>query len=332
MALKILVTDYNWPSLDIEREVLRRAGAELVVAETGTEAEFIRLAADVAGILTCWKNVTPAVLDAAPHCRTVARYGVGLDNIAVSHATELGMVVTNVPDYCYEEVSDHAMALLLACARKVASFAAATSAGRWDLKAGWPLPRLRGQTLGIIGFGRIGRALAPKAAGFGLKVVVYSPREPQDRPSDVRWTNNLDEVLAQSDYISLHVPLTDATRGLINAATLAKMKPGAYLINTARGAVIDEAALLAAVQQKVIAGAALDVLTTEPPPAGHPLMGQPGIILTPHAAFYSEAAIEELQQKAAEHVAQALRGEWPDNVVNPQVRGQANYRAVGQAG
>ncbi|MCC7362657.1 MAG: C-terminal binding protein [Anaerolineales bacterium] len=331
MPLKILVTDYNWPSLEIEREVLRRAGAELVVAETGTEAEFIRLAGDVAGILTCWKHVTPAVLDAAPRCRTVARYGVGLDNIAVGHATELGMVVTNVPDYCYEEVSDHAMALLLACARKVASFAAATNAGRWDLKAGWPLPRLRGQTLGIIGFGRIGRALAPKAAGFGLQVVVYSPREPRDRPSFVRWTNDLDEVLAQSDYVSLHVPLTEATRGLMNAGALAKMKPSAYLINTARGAVIDEAALLAAVQRKVIAGAALDVLTTEPPPAGHPLLGQPGIILTPHAAFYSEAAIEELQQKAAEHVAQALRGEWPENVVNPQVREQANYRAVGQA-
>ena len=322
MALKILVTDYNWPSLDIEREVLRRAGAELVVAETGTEAEFIRLAADVAGILTCWKNVTPAVLDAAPHCRTVARYGVGLDNIAVSHATELGMVVTNVPDYCYEEVSDHAMALLLACARKVASFAAATSAGRWDLKAGWPLPRLRGQTLGIIGFGRIGRALAPKAAGFGLKVVVYSPREPQDRPSDVRWTNNLDEVLAQSDYISLHVPLTDATRGLINAATLAKMKPSAYLINTARGGIIDEAALHDALTRGVIRGAGLDVYEREPPQDDNPLLTLPNVISAPHMAGVTQEGMDRMAVSVAENLLSVLDGK-PDlaNVVNPEVFG-----------
>lgn len=327
MTLKILVTDYNWPSLEIEAAILRGAGAELLVAETGAEAELVGLAPQADGILTCWKHVTAAVLDAAPRCRVVSRYGVGLDNIAVAHATTLGIAVTNVPDYCYEEVSDHAVALLLACARKVARFAAATAAGRWDLKAGWPLPRLRGQTLGIIGFGRIGRALAPKAAGFGLKLLVYSPREPQDRPAGVTWTNDLDELLTTADYVTLHVPLTDATRGLINAATLRKMKPTAYLINTSRGAVIDEAALLEAVKAQVIAGAAVDVLTTEPPAPGHPLMGQPNIILTPHAAFYSEAAIAELQQKAAAHVVQALRGETPDNFINPQVRQQANYRA-----
>lgn len=332
MTLQILVTDYNWPSLEIEARILRAAGAELLVAKTGAEAELVRLAPRTDGILTCWKNVTAAVLDAAPRCRVVSRYGVGLDNIAVAHATELGMVVTNVPDYCYEEVSDHAMALMLACARRVTAFADATAAGRWDLKAGWPLPRLRGQTLGIIGFGRIGRALAPKAAGFGLNVQVYSPRRPADLPAGVTWTDDLAQLLGAADYVSLHVPLTDATRGLINATTLRQMKPTAYLINTARGAVLDEAALLEAVQTKVIAGAALDVLTTEPPAPGHPLMGQPNIILTPHAAFYSEAAIAELQQKAAGHVAQALRGEWPGNVVNPQVRQQANFRAGTPAG
>jgi len=328
MTLKILVTDYNWPSLEIEAHILRAAGAELVVAETGAEAELVRLAPEADGILTCWKLVTPAVLDAAPRCRVVSRYGVGLDNIAVQRATELGILVTNVPDYCFEEVSDHAMALLLACARRVTLFAAATQAGQWNLKAGWPLPRLRGQTLGIIGFGRIGRALAPKAVGFGLKLLVYSPRTPPEEVAPYgALTGDLAHLLHESDYVSLHVPLTDATRGLINAATLRQMKPGAYLINTSRGAVIDEAALLAAVQQKVIAGAALDVLTQEPPVAGHPLLGQPNILLTPHAAFYSEAAIEELQHKAAEHVAQALRGEIPGNVINPAVRQQANFRA-----
>ncbi len=328
MTLKVLVTDYNWPSLAIETEVFRAAGAELIVSETGAEADLVRLAPQADAILTCWKLVTPAVLDAAPRCRIVSRYGVGLDNIAVQHATDLGMWVTNVPDYCMEEVSDHAMALLLACARRVPLFSAATQAGVWNLKAGWPLPRLRGQTLGIIGFGRIGKALAPKAAGFGLKLLVYSPHA---RPEEVapygELTNDLGHLLSTADYISLHVPLTDATRGLINATTLRQMKPSAFLINTSRGAVIDEAALLEAVQQKVIAGAALDVLTQEPPAPGHPLMGQPNITLTPHAAFYSEAAIEELQHKAAEHVVQALRGEVPGNVINPQVRQQANFRA-----
>src|SRR5690349_4809147 len=155
MPLHVLVTDYNWPSVDIEADILRAAGAELLISADGSEADLLRLAPQADGILTCWKVVSPAVLDAASRCRVVSRYGVGLDNIAVSHATELGIVVTNVPDYCYEEVSDHAMALLLACARRIPLFAAHTSTGRWDLKAGWPLPRLRGQTLGIVGFGRI---------------------------------------------------------------------------------------------------------------------------------------------------------------------------------
>jgi D-3-phosphoglycerate dehydrogenase len=326
MTLKILVTDYAWPSLDIERRLFAEVGAELLVAETGEEAELVGLAPRAAGILTNWKRVTPAVLDAAPDCRIVSRYGVGVDNIAVAHATTLGIPVTNVPDYCFEEVSDHAMALLLACARKVVKFANATKAGKWDVKLGRPLPRLREQTLGIVGYGYIGRALAPKAAGFGLRVLVHSPRATPESVAPYEWTNDLERVLRESDYVSLHVPLTEATRGMINATTLRLMKPTAFLINTSRGPVIDEGALAEAVRSGVIAGAALDVLSQEPGNPAHPLFGLENVIITPHAAFYSESAIEELQHKAVGRVVQALRGEQPSNIINPDVVGRENYR------
>ena len=327
MTFKVLITDYAWPSLDIERRLLGAAGAELVVAETGTEAEFLRLAPPVDAILTNWKQVTPAVLDAAPKCRIVSRYGVGVDNIAVAHATELGIPVTNVPDYCFEEVSDHAMALLLACARRVVTFANATRQGAWDVKQGRPIQRVRGQTLGLIGFGRNGRALAGKALGFGLKMVVYDPWVAAEAVAPFgALTNDLDALLRDSDYVSIHVPLTDATRNLINARTLRLMKPGAYLINTSRGPIIDEAALVHALSEKWIAGAGLDVLVQEPGDPANPLFGLDNAIITPHASFYSEAAIEELEQKACERVVLALRGETPPSVVNPAVLQRADYR------
>ncbi len=327
MPYKVLITDYAWPSVEIERSVLAAVEAVPLVAERGDEVELAALAPAADAILTNWKRVTPAVLDAAPRCRIVSRYGVGLDNIAVDHATSLGVLVTNVPDFCLEEVSDHAMALLLACARRVAQFGRATRGGVWDVKAGRPLPRLRGQTLGLIGYGNIARALLPKALGFGLRVLAYTPRlAPGALAQSVTATNDLDQLLRESDYISIHVPLTPATRGMIDERALRLMKPTAYLINTARGAVIDEAALERALRERWIAGAALDVLSQEPPPADHPLLALDNAIVTPHAAFYSEAAIEDVQQRAAEHVVQVLRGEQPSNLANPAVLERPNCR------
>ena len=327
MTFKVLITDYAWPSLDIERQLLGAAGAELVVAETGAEAELLRLAPAADAILTNWKQVTAAVLDAAPGCRLVSRYGVGVDNIAVAHATELGIPVTNVPDYCFEEVSDHAMALLLACARRIVSFANATRRGQWDVKTGRPLFRVRGQTLGLVGFGRNGRALAGKAQGFGLKLVVYDPWVPAEAVAPFGTkTDDLDALLRASDYVSIHVPLTEQTRALINARTLRLMKPTAYLINTSRGPIIDEAALAQALSEHWIAGAALDVLVQEPGQVSNPLFALDNALITPHASFYSEEAIEELEHKAAQRVALALRGETPPNVVNPDVLAQGNCR------
>ncbi|MBI4013064.1 MAG: C-terminal binding protein [Candidatus Rokubacteria bacterium] len=320
MAFEVLVTDYAWPSLATEARVLAEVGAGLIVAETGEEAELVRLAPAADAILTTWKRVGPAVLDAAPRCRIVSRYGVGVDNIAVDHATSLGIVVTNVPDYCAEEVSDHAMALLLACARRVVTFATATRRGVWDVRAGRPIPRLRGQTLGLVGFGRNARALAPKAAGFGLRILAYDPWVPADAVAPFgTLAADLETLLRESDYVSLHVPLTPETRSLIDARTLRLMKPTAYLVNTARGPIVDEAALHRALTEGWIAGAGLDVLATEPAAAGHPLLALENVIVTPHAAFYSEASIEELTRKAAERVVAVLRGELPPCIMNPAV-------------
>lgn len=327
-SLRVLITDVAWPSVAIEREILAAVGAEVVLAETGAEEELIRLAPEADAILTCWQRTTAAVLDAAPRCRTVGRYGIGLDNIAVGHATELGILVTNVPDFCFDEVAEHALALILACARKIVPFARDTDRGIWNLAAGRPIARLRGQTLGLIGYGGIARALAARARGLGLAIVAYTPRlTPGPLPEGGTATNDLAALLAQADYVSIHAPATDETRGLLDERALRRMKPTAYVINTSRGALIDEAALHRALTEGWIAGAALDVLAQEPAAPDHPLLPLPNTIVTPHAAFYSEESTAELQRKAATQAAMVLGGQTPPNIVNPAVRGRANYRA-----
>jgi D-3-phosphoglycerate dehydrogenase len=326
MTQHVLVTDYAWPSLDIERKILAQVDAELVVAQTGDEAEIVWLAAAADAILTNWKKVPEAALDVAPNCLVVSRYGVGVDNIPVEHATSLGVLVTNVPDFCVEEVSDHAMALLLACARRVALFDRSTSAGAWDLTLAKGLPRLRGQTLGLIGFGNIARALAPKALGFGMRVLAYTPTARAKVQPGVELTADLSQLLSEADYVSLHAPATPATRGLIGERELRAMKKTSYLINTSRGALVDEIVLVRALNEGWIAGAALDVLAQEPPPPDHPLLSCEKTIITPHAAFYSEASIAELRTKAATNVAEVLRGRMPVTVVNPAVTERSNFR------
>jgi D-3-phosphoglycerate dehydrogenase len=270
----------------------------------------------------------PAVaLDVATRCRIVSRYGIGLDNIPVAHATELGIIVTNVPDFCLDEVAEHTLALLFACGRRIVPQVEATRQGVWNQTVARGMPRLRGQVLGLVGYGNIAQAVAQRARAFGLEIIAYTPRLAPDALAPWgRATNDLTELLAAADYVSLHLPLTPESRGLINADALAAMKPTAYLINTSRGAIIDEAALLSALDKGEIAGAALDVMGSEPPPCDHPLLHHPRVIATPHVAFYSEAAIVDLATKAARHVAQALRGEVPDRVVNPAVLTQANCR------
>jgi D-3-phosphoglycerate dehydrogenase len=331
MSFRVLITDYAWPNLDIERAILDEVGAEIVVAPTGSAEEIIALAADVNAILACWKQVPTAALDAAPRCCIVSRYGIGLDNIPVDHATQLGIVVTNVPDFCLDEVAEHTLALIMACGRRIVPHVAATRQGIWNQQLAPGMPRLRGQTLGLVGYGNIAQAVAQRARALGMEIIAYTPRLAPDALAPWgRATNDLNELLAVADYVSLHLPLTPATRGLIDANALRRMKPTAYLINTSRGAIVDENALLAALDQGQIAGAALDVMSSEPPAPDHPLLRHERVIATPHVAFYSEAAIVDLATKAARHVAQALRGEVPDRVVNPAVLTQENCRLARQ--
>jgi D-3-phosphoglycerate dehydrogenase / 2-oxoglutarate reductase len=331
MSSTVLVTDYAWPSLDIEREILGELDAALLIAETGSEAELVALAPEADAILTNWARVPEDALEAASRCCIVARYGVGVDNIPVERATELGILVANVPDFCLDEVSDHAVALVLACARRVVRFARSTRAGEWNLDLAPGLPRLRGQTLGVVGFGNIARALTPKALGLGLRVLAYTPRLQEGSSAGAETTADLGRLLAESDYVSLHAPATPDTRGLIGEPELRAMKPTAYLINTSRGSLVDEEALMRALTEGWIAGAAVDVLSSEPPPADHPLLALDNAIVTPHAAFYSGTAIEELQTKAARNVAAALRGDVPETTLNRQVLEQSNLRLHSRA-
>lgn len=323
--LTVLVADYAWPSLDVERAVLAQVGAELVVATSGDEAELTALARDhdVDAIMVNWKEISPAVLAAAPNCRVVARFGVGVDNIAVAEATEKGIVVANVPDYCYEETSDHALALILGLGRNLVPLINDTKLGNWNLHVSpRPFARLNTQTVGVVGYGRIGQALAEKARGIGMNVIAYTPRLTAERVGDgIEATQDLDYLLSQSDYVSLHLPANAVTDKLIDAEKLSKMKPSACLINTARGAVVDEDALYEALQNGQIAAAALDVISTEYAESENRLLTLDNVWMTPHAAFYSPTAIADLSKKTAENVAAVLRGEKPpvDYVVNPAV-------------
>ena len=327
MTSRILITDIAWPDYEIEKEVLSAVEGEIMLAGGGTPAEIIELAPRADAILTCWKDVPPEALDIAPDCKVVSRYGIGLDNIPIGRATELGMLVTNVPDFCLEEVSDHVMALLLATARQLLPLARNPDRSGWTRETPRPIPRVRGQTLGLIGFGNIARALVPKALGFGLRVIAYTPRLRQnDAPEGVEVTNDLAALLSTSDYISIHCPLTEETAHIIDEAALAQMKSSALLINTSRGGVIDEEALILALQDGRIGGAALDVTDPEPPSAENPLLALENVIVTPHAAFYSVAATAELARKAAANVVTVLQGGVPKTLVNEEVLERDNCR------
>ena len=325
---KILITDYVWASIEPERQVLAEVGAELIAAETGDASELQVLAPMMDGILTCWNPVREPVIAAAKKCQVIARYGIGLDNIDVDVATAHGIVVTNVPAYCIDEVSDHAMGLLLACARKIPRFDRAVRSDVWNQNIGPEMRRIRGKTLGIVGFGRIGQAIIPKAKAFGLSINVCSPRtDPKNIQQHGAEKVSFQELLATSDFITIHAPLTQETQCMFSDAEFRTMKPTAFLINTARGGIVDTNALTAALRNGDIAGAGLDVLETEPPESDTELLTLDNAVVTPHAAFVSEDAILELEVTAAKCVAQVLTGQLPESVVNLSVLEQPNLRA-----
>jgi len=314
---KVLITDYAWPDLDLEHQALDAQGVQLIVPERSDIESLTAAARDVDAIMTNWAKVPEPVIAAAPSCRIVARLGIGLDNIDVAAATRRGIVVTNVPDYCLIEVAEHTLALLLALGRKVAYYHHDCRQGKYDLRAWMPISRIEGQTLGLVGLGNIGRLVARKAQALGLRVIGTS-RTPRSEPG-IEWRPTLDEVLRESDYVSLHLPVTPATKHLLGAAQFAQMKPSAYLINTARGALIDNAALAAALVANKLAGAGLDVQAPEPPDLSTPPWNDPRVIVTPHAAFVSQESLDNLRTRVCRQVLDRLEGRLPENVVNPEV-------------
>ena len=273
---------------------------------------MLAVARDADAVLVTYARLTGDLLRQLRKCKAIGRFGLGVDNIDVAAARELGITVTYVPDYCMHEVSDHAMALILALCRKVAQSNALVQARRWEMGPLVPIHRLAGRVLGLVGFGNIPRTLAPKAKAFGLRVVAHDPYvSPQALVTAQVEGISLDRLLEISDIVSIHAPLTPATRGLINGEVLQKMKKGALLINTARGPLIDEAALVTALDSGHLGGAALDVVAVEPLPKDSRLVGRDNVLLTPHTAFYSVEALNELQTKCASDVARVLSGEAP---------------------
>jgi D-3-phosphoglycerate dehydrogenase len=315
----VVVSDSVFPNLDPARTVLSAIGADLQVAAEPTP-EAIALAATAAdALLVTYARITAEMIQRMPRCRIISRFGIGVDNVDIPAATDAGIVVTKVPDYCIDEVSDHAIALLLALVRKIPSSNAQVHGGAWAMSAVVPIHRLRGSVLGLIGFGRIPQLVAPKAQAFGIRVVAFDPYVPAEAAARAGVERvEFAQLLAISDYVSIHSPLLPETRNLFNAEAFRQMKPTAYLINTARGPIVDEAALAAALDAGHLAGAALDVMPQEPP-VHSPLVGRADVIITPHTSFYSEESLVELQVKAAEEVVRVLSGHAPRNPVNPEV-------------
>jgi D-3-phosphoglycerate dehydrogenase len=322
--LLVAVADSVFPNLDPAREVLSRIGAQLRLAPEPTVAAILEVASGADALLVTYAKITAEMIQQMPRCRIISRFGIGVDNVDIAAATGAGIVVTKVPDYCIDEVSDHALALLLALARKIPFASARVHAGRWEMKAVVPIHRLRGSVLGLVGFGRIPQLVAPKAQSFGLQVVAC---DPYVRPDILARAGvegvDFARLLKVSDFVSIHSPLLPETTGLFNADVFRQMKPTAYLINTARGPIVDEAALAHALDLGQLAGAALDVMEQEPPSKSAPftsaLFGRDNVIITPHVSFYSEESLVELQTKASEEVVSVLSGQPPRNPVNPEV-------------
>jgi len=314
---KIVITDCDHPTVEIEKEILSEIDPEFVLAHCNTEDEVTKVAHDADGIINQYAPITRRVIESLKRCKVIARYGVGVDNIDIKAATKYGIIVANVPDYCIDEVSTHAMALILACARGITLLNSKIREKRWDFTQAKPLFRTQGKILGLFGLGRIARLVAQKASGFDFKIIAYDPYVFKVDVG-IRLVE-FSQLLSDSDFISIHAPLTDETRHSFGENELKIMKKTAYLINTARGPIIDEKALYQALKEKWIAGAALDVMEKEPPDWENILPKLDNLIITPHISFYSEESYVELKTKTADAVLSVLKGGLPQALVNPQV-------------
>lgn len=325
---KVVTPKYSSvPSLDLEQQILARVNADVVEIDASSEEAFIAGARDADAIIARGAPITRRVIENLERCQIVAFPGIGVDSIDVRAATEHGIIVTNVPDILVDEVADHALMFVLACAKKL------TRLDRLMHQEGWsaarqvlpPMPRITGLTLGLVAFGNIPRAVAQRARAFGLHRIAYDPyvSELIMRDREVEPVTTLEELFSRADFVSAHLPLTDETYHLINEDLFRVMKPTAYFINTGRGPTVDEAALIKALQEGWIAGAALDVFEKEPPDNDNPLLQMDNVIVTPHCASYSDRFRLEARRRVSHEIASVLSGRWPLNPVNPSVRAKA---------
>jgi D-3-phosphoglycerate dehydrogenase len=313
---RALICGLDHAAITEEQSVFTAAGVPFRRVLARTEDDYIRECGEVEAVLLQYGAFTRRVFEALPRLRVVVRYGVGVDGIDLEAATDHGVPVVNVPDYGTDEVANHAVALLLALARKIARLDRQTRAGGWDVFRVGPMTRLAGRTVGILGCGRIGAAVARKLAGFDVHLLGCDPYLESFPPRVMPVP--FERLLEESDYLTLHSPLTPETHHIVDAGALARMPPTGVLINTARGGLVDTAALVAALQAGELAGAGLDVLETEPLDPGSPLLTMEQVIVTPHAAWYSEEGRSDLKRRAAEEAVRVLRGERPRHCVNPE--------------
>lgn len=305
-----------------ETEEILKVGADLRVVDSASEDETIAKASAADAIITTGARISRRVLENLPNLQVVVRYGVGYDTIDVEAATENHVLVVNIPDYCFEEVSNHAIALFLACARKLSVLGGLTRQGRWGYAANTlaPMGAIVGQVFGVVGCGNIGRMVARKAKCFGLEIVGCDPYLDATvaREADIKLVS-LPELMRASDYVTIHTPLNKETHHLIGEKELSMMKRTAFLVNTSRGPVVDEQALVKALRARWIAGAGLDVMEMEPPDASNPLLTMENVVVTPHAAYYSDESVVRMRRSVGLEAARVLSGKWPKNLVNKGV-------------
>ncbi|MBP1995321.1 C-terminal binding protein [Paenibacillus eucommiae] len=314
---RVVVTDHGFPDLQAEASALREVGAELSVYQCRNVLEVADAVREADAVLTQWAPMTAEAIAAMTHCKVIVRYGIGVDNVDLEAAGKRGIPVVNVPDYALEEVADHAMALLLSLARKLPQVTAKVRAGKWQTNPCRPMRSLRGQTLGLAGFGNIAHHVASRAQAFGMRVAAYDPFVPDEAFEAAGVLRvDFDRLLAASDAISVHLPLTAETHHLFRSETFARMKPDALLINTSRGGVVHSGDLAEALAAGRLGGAGLDVLEQEPVAADSPLITMPNVLLTSHCAWYTEDALERLKRFAALEVVRALQGQPLKHVVN----------------
>jgi D-3-phosphoglycerate dehydrogenase len=314
---KVVVTDYTYENLDIERKILARPDIELQDYQYRDAAHVEEITADCDVLVTQYADINREVIENLAHCRMIIRYAIGVDNIDLAAASERGIPVVNVPDYGIDEVSTYAVTLLLCAARKIPQTIDMIRRAEWNYAITKPMYRTAGKTVGLIGFGRIPRAVAKKLSGFDMQILAYDPfvSEESAKELGVKLVS-FEELVCQSDYISVHCPLTAQTHHIVNEDVLRAMKKTAFLINTSRGATVDTEALYHACRDGEIAGAAIDVTEQEPLPAGSPLRTLNNLIITPHIAWYTEEAIATLKEKLAQEIIRVYEGGQPVNIVN----------------